>query len=98
MGNINVLMHAIFCTYAMRQVCSMKMQFKSRVPPYQHVEGVRECTQEVNNGVRLRSGVVRGCKVWEIRTFSIVHILYFCKEAGRQHVDAVSVQSFTITA
>ena len=33
-----------------------------------------------------------------MRTYAFVHILYFCKEAGGQHVDAVSVQSTTISA
>ena len=76
----------------------MKLQFKSRVPPYQHVEGVQECTQEVKNGARLSSGDVWGVECGKYKRTHACNILYLCNEASVQHENAVQEQSTTISA
>ena len=92
MVSVNVLMHVIFCTLARRLLCITSMLCQIKEPQYQQAGGVSDCKHECKNGAWQISGGV------ECELTQACNIMYFCKEAGVHHVDAVSDQRTTISA
>ena len=71
------------------------MLCQSNLPQYQLAGSVCECPQKDTNGVRQSTRVADCGKCERTQAWNI---MYFCKEAGVQHVDAVSEQSTKISA